>query len=209
MSTFTFDYQISLSSIVAIFAILFSAVSLFFTIRLNKEISNKNLAINLEKSEIDKEKQIIDWAQRCLIVISNMSHLLKNTDIKSDDFEKEKWKLCSELSAYIDVGRLYFPNYDHEEKMNDSNGVMKAFAFRGIRQPVLDDLVFSYDFFSKTVHGGKSKEFVLDRYKRSFISEVQIRIDPRKKTLKDILNIRAPSGEAIPSIAPTNIPTKK
>jgi hypothetical protein len=87
----------------------------------------------------------------------------------------------SQLSASVDSGRLYFPNSDHGRW-----GVEKETAFQGLRHPVLDRLVWTYDLLrNEAAYQSEIKRPELrarvTKWKREFVSEVQSEVDPRRR----------------------------
>ncbi len=86
---------------------------------------------------------------------------------------------------------MFFPNFDHEK-----TGLDKQFAYRGVRHRALDALVFMYDDYNECTYQDRSNcvsEFT--NFRREFVSEVQLKIDARRKSLMDVENERAAAGE--------------
>lgn len=139
-------------SVIAIVISVFSAISsTYFTIEANRR-SRKNL-------EIDYHLKIQSWADRVIVSISEAFILGEFEDDK--DFERQRIKVMSDLTALLDQGRMFFPNVDADW------GKEKSIAFQGIRHEVLDPIKASFDLVKK-MKG-------LDREKRSNMSELFFR----------------------------------
>lgn len=126
-----------------------------------------------------RDSDIIEWATEVTGILSQMAEL---TLAPNDDqsWRRDWHHLRHSLTGKIDIGRLYFPNY-----AADLVNLEKPPAYRGVRQSVIDHLVWAYDAFSdyaatsdetdlKTLRGR------LIREKRLFVSEIHNHIDPRR-----------------------------
>ena len=114
-------------------------------------------------------REITAWAGQVSLAISRATHL---TDV---DDEVSKRDVLSTLSACIDMGRWYFPNRDH-----DKRGYHKEPAYRGLRQPCLDWVVWAYDTFDGRRHAADRRAELI-RCQRNFVSCIQEVLDPRSR----------------------------
>ncbi len=73
------------------------------------------------------------------------------------------------------MGRWYFPNRDHDKK-----GKNKEPAYRGVRQPCLDWVVFAYDIFADQQNTVGAREQLVS-CQRHFVSCIQEVLDPRSR----------------------------
>lgn len=121
------------------------------------------------------------WADLAANALSEAVHLCDLDPTQCDDpsFFNRRHQLKVELSALIDRGRWLFPNIHHTEF-----GEWKQEAYRGFRHPVLDALVYAYHAVHHLNYANKSENVGLRKplveVKRSFVSEVQKKLDPRR-----------------------------
>ncbi|MGB0506333.1 MAG: hypothetical protein ACPGGK_09060 [Pikeienuella sp.] len=132
-----------------------------------------------EQTRMARDSDIIHWAADVTGLLSQMAEL---TMVQSDDVTwRRDWHLLRhQLTAKIDVGRLYFPNY-----AADMVNLEKPPAYRGVRQSVIDHLVWAYDAFSEYAATSNETDMTALRgrlisEKRQFISEIQTHIDPMR-----------------------------
>ena len=178
--------------IVSVLSALIAALSALAAIRSSRRALELERQANLHASEanlhIEKANtvgvkswtdqyffNVREWADEGCNNIAKAIHL---NDIE-DKQERVKQSIAikAALSALIDRGRWYFPNQWQEEI-----GTNKETAYRGIRQKVLDPLVYSYDLIKKpsSVKNGLN-EGELVSLQRRFVSRVQEVLDPRKR----------------------------
>jgi hypothetical protein len=114
------------------------------------------------------------WADDACESISRAIH---TTHLDSDKRSHELFECMYRLSASIDRGRWFFPN-----QWNAKIGLDKEPAYRGLRQPILDELVAAYDIVKKmNVTPGLNPVAQLVHCQRSFVSEVQQVLNPRRR----------------------------
>jgi hypothetical protein len=140
--------------------------------------------INIETIRIQRDNDVINWTNTVIDLLVAMEFLLRDGRRHHDanQFGIERDAYLARLSASIDKGRLYFPNYDH-----DVYGTEKESAYRGHRQPILDRLVEIYDLsrdanVADAAALEKTKQTVGEK-KRAFISEAQSEVEPRRRVL--------------------------
>ena len=147
-------------------------------------ISARNLRMSEEKFQMDAFKWQRDyfsemgkWADSCLDNLSEATHLCDVDPGRSVDFYKTRLSLMSKISALIDRGRFFFPNYeaDYGNKKLPSN--------QGYRHEVLDALVLTYrllkrlDYSAHTPNHELRDQFV--EQKRLFTYHIQRIVNPR------------------------------
>ena len=139
----------------------------------------------------DRTKIIRRWSSRVLEVIGEMHRLLILKPNRTE-LTGEEQRLVGRLSSLIDEGRWAIPNKDIS-----SHGKNKPFAYRGIRDRCMDDLVYMHDIFA---HGklsgdaGGEPEFVYLR--RDFVSEIYLKINPQSKSIEQIRREIVPDTKA-------------
>jgi predicted component of type VI protein secretion system len=114
------------------------------------------------------------WADEACECISMAIH---SKHLEESRRSEALFTALHKISALIDRGRWFFPN-----QWSDEYGKDKEPAYRGIRQPILDQLVESYDLIKEIQKSG-SFEYVLllTHSQRLFVSEVQQVLDPRRR----------------------------
>ncbi|MEO0618074.1 MAG: hypothetical protein AAFZ01_02215 [Pseudomonadota bacterium] len=134
---------------------------------------------------LHREDHVIAWVQNCIAILAEVEERASghgHTDgalLQQDDYIS----LRSRLSFLIDEGRLYFPNHK-----SLTHGRHKHSAFQGHRQKILDPLVSFYEAMAALQAGdtgGEARDNVpglasLNDLRRTFVSEAQRAIDPRK-----------------------------
>ena len=114
-------------------------------------------------------RDLLEWSHRVADNISCAIH-----EIDCPDAE-EKRRVLAALSVSIDTGRWYFPNKDH-----DLHGIHKEPAYRGLRQPILDWLVYAYRVYAELEKVDNKRRYLV-HCQRNFVSIVQGIVDPRSR----------------------------
>lgn len=169
--------SVALAALALAFSVVSTAISYWLVLRQN--------ALAYQTFLNDKTQEISAWAAKVLDVLARMHEILMEGKAAVDH-----QPLLAELSSLIDVGRWYFPNYDHE-----LIGTDKPHAYRGVRQYLLDVCVYAYDLFRDSSYGivpGAASE--MTRYRREFVSEMQLAINPRRLSKKDLQLLRQRAG---------------
>lgn len=124
---------------------------------------------------VDSHFQAVQrWAEDVCLAMSEGRHLVGS----EREFAAQRLTLMARLSSLIDTGRWYFPN-THTEMV----GTEKEFAYRGVRQPVLDYVVHAY----RTLESSRPAEVLcheLISCQRQFVSDIQQVINPRRRELE-------------------------
>ena len=102
-----------------------------------------------------------------IIIFYRVSRPEKKYELENS-YRQQILDWCFESSMLIDLGRFYFPNISTER------GQYKPYAFQGIRDVIIDLLVWSYQVcYFNPLKKYTSHLIVLQRY---FISEVFLRL---------------------------------
>lgn len=90
--------------------------------------------------------EVIKWYSDTILILKRSLQAVQEKDTTVIQ------RLNADLSAQIEIGRMYFPN------INDDNGKKKPLAYKGSRHVILDCLVYchtimnSNDSFSNKLH---------------------------------------------------------
>jgi hypothetical protein len=89
-----------------------------------------------------RDTDVIGWTNGVIDVVVAIEFLVRDwsRSLSPKEFTTQRDDQLARLSAMIDKGRLFFPNFSH-----DVVGTDKPLAFRGHRQAILDRLVEIYD----------------------------------------------------------------
>ena len=120
-----------------------------------------------------------NWADTVVDKMTIAGHICDIDPKKDDRFFDTRQSLLIELSSLVDKGRFFLPN-----KGIDEYGHHKASAYKGFRSEALNHIVACYNLVKKIdyIDCNKNKELrkdIMDT-KRSFVSAIQDRLDPRK-----------------------------
>lgn len=169
-----------ISAIAAILALVVSAFAIWSARRAEahtRRLQEKSAELAAWQTKLDERtwtdayfREVTSWASTAAQAISRAIHLPSEAARGHPDVEA----LLSEISAAIDTGRWYFPNQSHTEM-----GLHKQPAYRGARQPILDQLVGAYNALSKLT--GRERYQRLVEFQRCFVSEVQLVLDPHER----------------------------
>jgi hypothetical protein len=152
-----------------------------------------NQKIGAAKWKMEYFADLLKWSDEAMYVLSEAMHLceLAPTRMGEGKFFEQRHLLRLKLSALIDRGRWFFPNYAIE-----AYGQHKPEAFRGYRHAALDGLVTAYrELCSLDYQSGKNnsdRRDGIEMAKRTFTGEIQKVLDPRsrddefRKLVKDV-----------------------
>ena len=172
--------------VVAVLALISSVV--FFCLS-RKEIQKQRDEMRRQgdtariSAQLQYYAQLRSWADQVVDLLSKAAFLSicdpEKMPLPPNDFFTKRGEMMAELSALIDRGRWFLPNY-----ASDEFGQHKPEAFRGFRQKSLDLMVEAHDIIDnlKTQNGDEnaSKRGAIVKIKRDFVSEIQKVLDPRK-----------------------------
>jgi len=116
---------------IAVIALIFSVISFRH---------QRRLAI--ETLRVQRDTDVINWTNDTIDLMVDIEFLIRDwlRLYTLKEFTNKRDELLARLSATIDKGRMYFPNF-----ARDIVGTEKPGAFRGRRQAILDRLVEFYD----------------------------------------------------------------
>lgn len=167
--------------VVSALAACISALSALIAVwNYRREILNQKISGAKWKKEYFAD--LLKWSDESLLQLSEALHLceLDPKRMADNKFFEARHQLRVKLSAQIDRGRWFFPNY-----ATDRYGHAKHEAFKGFRQPVLDGLVRAYQAVSNLNYVDASKNVparaAVEEAKRLFTSEIQKVLDPRSR----------------------------
>jgi len=122
------------------------------------------------------------WSDESMLLLSEAMHLceLRPDRMKDNGFFDTRHQLRVSLSAQIDRGRWFFPNYATEEHGRHRQG-----AYRGYRPAVLDGLVHAYNAMTALDYADAAKNTPrrseVESAKRLFTTEIQKVLDPKTR----------------------------
>lgn len=176
---------------VPIFEVLIAALSLAAAWYLGKRAERSSIdqyRLSASAFASDWFRDLRGWASEAIDVLSEAAYVAPGRrDADPMDPELNR-RYRHQLSALIDRGRFFIPNYTPDEI-----GVHKPPAFRGIRHPALDLLVAAERVLSDAepayIERFGSVRVTLIAIKREFVSEVQEILDPRSqnKAISDLI----------------------
>lgn len=195
---------VNISVIVAVVSAFASLVAIVVSLRtaraqrdLARHLAEEEHLLLFEQVRMQRDSDVIRWTCDCVSVLSEMETFVECFDPRnpvSGQSERHQ-ELCTRLSTLIDIGRLYFPNEAPESKGGD-----KPVAYQGSRQHIMSVLVFAYNKFKSitkwTDADGRPNALAkLNDYRRRFVSEAQIAIDPRRYiALKEMNELKRRRG---------------
>lgn len=143
-------------------------------------IAARQAELQYEGLRAGMDQEVAGWSHEAIDQLASASSLAKNRATLSEvEFRTALSEASWRLSALADRGRLFFPN-----ERPDLFGPDRERAFRGIRPPVLDALVFACCQLEQLRNGGDhdnaAAEFLV-KCRRLLVSEAQNAVDPRRR----------------------------
>ena len=141
-----------------------------------------NQKITTAKWRKEYFSDLLKWSDEAMVLLSESFHLceLDPKRMGNNEYFERRHKLRVALSAHIDRGRWFFPNY-----ITDQYGEQKHEAYQGYRHAVLDGLVQTYQEVTKLNYADATKNearrVAMEKAKRLFTSEIQKVLDPRTR----------------------------
>jgi hypothetical protein len=129
----------------------------------------------------DVVSELRGWANDVIDLLSEASELCgeEGAMLSPDESSRRKSQLATRASSLWDRGRLFFPNV-HQ----DVFGMHKPSAYSGLRPPILDMLMLSYELCrridAKPTVGDNPRRKAFVHLKREFVSTIQAAISPSK-----------------------------
>jgi len=169
------------SVVISAVAVTIAAASAAVSFR-NYRRERLNQKIQAAKWQKEYFVDLLKWSDESMLLLSEALHLcdLDPQKCGKGEFFNIRHTLRVKLSAQIDKGRWFFPNY-----VVDEYGQHKEEAYRGYRHKVLDGLVYAYRAVTKINYvngsnGEESRESIY-RAKRQFTSEIQKLLAPETR----------------------------
>ena len=135
-------------------------------------------------------KELLEWYASVIHIMMKIIHDFESEKFLNREYADQKSELLSELSALIEVGRFYFPNWG----LDRGFGSKKPSAYRGYRHNNLTILILFYRMVSENKPVDIS---ILWEAERAFTSVIFDMVDPRKRNEEytKYLSIKIPEGE--------------
>jgi hypothetical protein len=185
------------SAVVSIGAVVMSVRTAREQQDLQRQVAQEEQELLFEQVRIQRDSDVLRWTNECIAILANCESFVAVFDPQQRDRQVDELYRTTRyrLSALIDQGRLFFPNERPEAKGTD-----KPLAYQGYRQQILDVLVWAYDAFARyeTLTSDPDRAQLatsLGEFRRRFVSEAQIAIDPRRFiALKEMNERRSTKG---------------
>jgi len=163
-------------------AAIVSTVIALASLLLNFVLVRKQANIQIEDLKAQVDRDILSWSAGAISALSAAETSLRMAAKNKfpGEFSAKLLSNSVELSAMADHGRLFFPNLP-----DPFHGSHKEAAFRGLRPPILDALVFAHYAVDRVPTDPDELERVADFMwlcRRMLVSEVQKSVDPRRRT---------------------------
>ena len=156
----------------AIIAFASAATTLWYSWR-STQHAERSTELAEQAARADYLKQVRDWADRTIEVITAVRRLVRDGADEAS-FNEALPRLRTDLSAQIEKGRWHFPNL-----LREHVGQTKEAAYRGLRPPILDYLVAIYDCLDGIEWANRAScRDTVAVMQRQFVSDVQMRLDP-------------------------------
>jgi hypothetical protein len=174
--TLSFGKEISLqidfaAAAIALIALTFSV----FSFRHQRRLA-------IETLRVQRDTDVITWTNNTIDLLVEAEFLIRDWIrlYTLKEFASKRDELLAKLSATIDKGRMFFPNFSR-----DVVGTEKPSAFRGRRQAILDRLVEFYDLV-KSLDPENPETIETVRHalmikKREFVSQAQSEVEPGRR----------------------------
>lgn len=139
----------------------------------------------------DWHRDLRTWASDAIDVLSESTYAVPSHNVTAQLSPELSRASRARLSALVDRGRFFLPNYNHDEIGTD-----RPLAYRGLRHPAIDLLVAAHDVLENGVNldGFTSQRHALVTIRREFVSQIQEILDPRSqnRTIAEIITAAHP-----------------
>jgi hypothetical protein len=156
--------------------------------------SKSHLKLRASAFASDYFRDLRAWASEAIDVLSEAAYCAPGRNDKQPIDPVICVRCRHRLSALIDRGRFFIPNYSADEV-----GVEKPPAFRGLRHPALDLLVAAEQLLAGTdrqlLKRFPSLRGALVQIKREFVSRIQELLDPKAQNAEVAALIRSTRGD--------------
>ena len=146
----------------------------------SKEMAEASLGIAEQQKVLQSQQvqlqyytELRHWADSALDTLGSLMSLCHLDPARTEfNFREKHVEYLNQLSALIDRGRWFLPNFS-----KDMHGREKDVAFQGFRHPALDQLVYAFDIAKAIDYKGCSGHIncykELEGYRRKFTSIIQ------------------------------------
>jgi hypothetical protein len=160
-----------------------SALIALISFAVSRAAVRRQERLQLEALRTARDSDLIAWADGAIAAIADAQRYcrdLKNNLIMGPDAARTQSELRTRLSAFLDRGRLFFPN----QPTGEEDGAPAEAAYDGAPHPAIDALYNVYRLVSdlgrmKMTPGEAVMAVVAQR--RRFVSEVFVSVDPRRR----------------------------
>lgn len=149
---------------------------------LSRAETRKQRVLQLENLRQGIDTQSLGWGNMCIDTLTRAATFARTRAYQTNDaaFLQQRVNLMLAISSLVERGRLFFPNIDPE-----NFGTHREAAYRGIRAPILDCLVYAHvelEHLSRSngPTAENSADFI-DDCRRLFVSELQAHFDPTRR----------------------------
>lgn len=143
-----------------------------------RRAERRNYRLGASAFTADWHRDLRSWASEGVDSLSRGVYCASRSASSTQMSAVVRDECCSNLSALVDRGRFFLPNYNPDEV-----GLDKPSAFRGFRHPAIDFLVAAHDVVEDPARASafSSQRDALIAIKREFVSEIQDLLDPRSR----------------------------
>jgi hypothetical protein len=160
-------------------AVVSAAISVL-ALAINLIVTSRQTKVSVEGLKFNNDSQVMNWANRTVAAMAEAQHLCASPNVSALYVNERGLALATALSAMIDEGRWFFPNVGRRTADGEKPG-----AYRGIRQPILDQVHAAYE---AVIEMSRNEDAVraqlaerIQTARRHFVSEVQHAVDPRRR----------------------------
>lgn len=148
----------------------------------NWAVVNRQSAMQFESLKAQTDSDLLAWADSAIDALSEAIWIAKGRGalLSEEETRRRAAQAMQRLSAIADKGRLFFPNMVPQQHGHDKHA-----AYRGVRPPILDALIFAYfkleRMDTRNIETDAEAAEFLTRCRRLLVSEVQRAVDPRRR----------------------------
>jgi hypothetical protein len=174
-------FELAYANITELFAAGSALVAITSALAAKRE-TRKQRVLTQERLRQSIDTAILGWGNDAIETMGRAAMFAKkrSSHASGTAFHGLKDSHLVNLSALVERGRLFFPNLDERSK-----GKHKDSAYRGVRPPILDCLMWTYYELDEMTHEGgptdKNATNFIDDCRRLMVSELQAHLDPRRK----------------------------
>jgi len=114
---------------------------------------------------LEFRREIIEFSSDFITSISDALSII-DEDLSKENLRRELQYTSKKLSALVDLGRFFFPNYVTQE---GNYGHEKGPAFEGYKRPSLDAIIAAHLAVEAALSNGEEKQNLLKLSKEQFL----------------------------------------